>query len=227
MTRPFFTPDTFAYLTELSLHNERPWFEANKHRYESAVREPARAFIRAMAPHLATLSPELVASDKKVGGSLMRVFRDTRFSADKTPYKTNIGIQFRLGADKDVHAPGLYFHVAPDELFLGAGMWHPPKEAVTAIRDHIVAAPETWSTSARGLGLGLELWDGEPLKRPPRGYPADHPLVEDLKRKDIVGFALWKPATIAEKDFPDRVARAYASSKKLMAFLCAALDLDF
>jgi len=225
VTRPFFTPDTFAYLTELSLHNERPWFEANKHRYESAVREPARAFIRAMAPHLATLSPELVASDKKVGGSLMRVFRDTRFSADKTPYKTNIGIQFRLGADKDVHAPGLYFHVAPDELFLGAGMWHPPKEAVTAIRDHIVAAPETWSTSARGLGLGLELWDGEPLKRPPRGYPADHPLVEDLKRTSFLLSADLSADDILAPDLPERVMRPFTAAMPFMHFLCDALGL--
>ena len=160
-----FTVRTFEFLNELSVHNERPWFEANKHRYEADVREPARAFIRQMAPRVAGISPNLVADDRKVGGSLMRVHRDTRFAKDKTPYKTNVGIQFRMGHDKDVHAPGLYVHVAPDELFLGAGMWRPPREALDAIRKHIDAEQDAWRAVAEDprLGTDLALMEGEPL----------------------------------------------------------------
>jgi hypothetical protein len=93
------------FLVDLGLNNQRAWFETNKQRYEDEVRQPALAFIRAMAPHLATIAPNFVASDKTVGGSLMRVYRDTRFAKDKTPYKTNVGIHFRHSAGKDVHAP--------------------------------------------------------------------------------------------------------------------------
>ena len=90
-----FGPDLGAFLEELREHNERSWFAANRERYEEAVREPARAFIRAMAPALAAISLHFRADDRKTGGALMRVHRDTRFSRDKTPYKTNVGIQFR------------------------------------------------------------------------------------------------------------------------------------
>ena len=101
-----FTKSTFSFLDELAASNNRAWFEENKSRYESLVREPALAFIEAMEPALRKFAPNLRAEPRKVGGSLMRVFRDTRFSRDKTPYKTNIGIQFRHSLGKDVHAPG-------------------------------------------------------------------------------------------------------------------------
>src|SRR5436190_4266885 len=102
-----FRPELITFLEDLRFHNERDWFEAHKDNYERDVRGPALAFIDAMAPRLAMISPELVAAAQKVGGSLMRIHRDIRFARDKTPYKTNLGIQFRHAAGKDVHAPGL------------------------------------------------------------------------------------------------------------------------
>ena len=107
-----FSAATFSFLEELAAHNNRAWFEANKSRYESVVREPALQFIAAMAPLLAEFAPHFRAEPRRVGGSLMRVHRDTRFSRDKSPYKTNIGIQFRHALGKDVHAPGFYLHVS-------------------------------------------------------------------------------------------------------------------
>ena len=123
-----FKTSTIKFLRELEKNNNRDWFEANKHRYESDVREPALAYIEAMAPRLAKISPHFIASPKKVGGSLMRVYRDVRFSKDKTPYKTNIGIQFRHSAGKDVHAPGFYMHIEPSQVFIAAGIWRPDSE---------------------------------------------------------------------------------------------------
>src|SRR5678815_2121248 len=107
-----FSDETFAFLGELEEHNQRDWFEANKSRYERVVREPALAFVRDMGRRLAEVAPALRADDRKVGGSMMRVHRDTRFSKDKSPYKTNVGIQFRHEAGKDVHAVGLYVPVS-------------------------------------------------------------------------------------------------------------------
>ena len=115
-----FGPGLIQFFGELSLHNDREWFEANRQRYEREVREPALGFIRAMQPKLAKISSHFTAIDKKVGGSLMRIHRDVRFSSNKDPYKTNLGIQFRHEVGKDVHAPGLYVHVDIEGVFLGA-----------------------------------------------------------------------------------------------------------
>ena len=139
-----FSKATFSFLDELAANNDRTWFEANKPRYESLVRQPALELIEAMGPVLEKFAPEFRAEPRKVGGSLMRVFRDTRFSRDKSPYKTNIGIQFRHALGKDVHAPGFYLHVAGDECFFGAGCWHPEADALGRIRDLIAAKPERW-----------------------------------------------------------------------------------
>src|SRR5882672_12210854 len=107
-TAPTFDRETLRFLADLAAHNDRPWFEANKHRYEAHCMEPALAFIEAMAPAIAKISRHFVVAPKRAGGSLMRIYRDTRFARDKAPYKTNIGVQFRHERAKDVHAPGFY-----------------------------------------------------------------------------------------------------------------------
>ena len=132
------------FLSELARHNNRKWFEANKARYEQDVRTPALEFIEAMSGPLARMSPHFRAEAKKVGGSLMRIYRDVRFSKDKRPYKTNVGIQFRHESGKDVHAPGFYFHVEPDEVFLGVGIWHPESDTLKKIRKAIDKDPTGW-----------------------------------------------------------------------------------
>ncbi|MCA9241330.1 MAG: DUF2461 domain-containing protein, partial [Planctomycetales bacterium] len=129
------------FLEELSRNNNKKWFDKHKPRYEREVREPALAFIAAMEKPLARLSPHFKAIPKKVGGSLMRIHRDVRFSHDKSPYKTNVGIHFRHDAGKDVHAPGIYFHIDTSEVFLGVGLWRPEAAALAAIRDSISADP--------------------------------------------------------------------------------------
>ena len=182
-----FTPGLFQFLAELEANNERDWFKANQARYEAEVREPARAFVRAMAPRLETFSPHFVASDKKVGGSLMRIHRDVRFSKDKSPYKTNVGIHFRHEVGKDVHCPGLYVHLDTDNIFLGVGMWHPDKDGLAAIRGAIDEDPDGW-LAVRDDPAFRAVWNltGDSLKRPPKGYDKTHPMLEDLKRKDHI-----------------------------------------
>ncbi|HTY98834.1 MAG TPA: TIGR02453 family protein, partial [Rhodocyclaceae bacterium] len=166
-----FSPATFDFLADLAAHNERAWFEANRERYEELVREPALDFVAAMEPQLAKFAPNFRAEARKMGGSLMRVFRDTRFSRDKTPYNTNIGIQFRHGLGKDVHAPGFYVHIAVEECFFGVGCWHPAPDALGRIRDCIAAKPEKWfkARDERRFAAHWQL-SGDSLSRPPRGY---------------------------------------------------------
>ena len=181
-----FTQATFTFLDELAANNNRAWFEENKPRYEALVREPAMEFISAMGPALEKFAPHFHADPRKIGGSLMRVYRDTRFSRDKTPYKTNIGIQFRHALGKDVHAPGFYVHIATDECFFGAGCWHPDPDTLGKIRDLIAANPKKW-LAARDNKKFVTDWalSGDSLTRPPRGYAIDHPAIGDLKRKDL------------------------------------------
>jgi uncharacterized protein (TIGR02453 family) len=223
-----FTQATLNFLDELAANNDRTWFEANKPHYESLVREPALEFIAAMGPVLETFAPCFRAEPRKVGGSLMRVYRDTRFSRDKSPYKTNIGIQFRHTLGKDVHAPGFYVYIATDECFFAVGCWHPDSDALGRLRDLISKKPEKWF-SARNDRNFVSQWDlsGGSLTRPPRGYDADHPAIEDLKRKDYVGIA---PLSITEVTGPGLVklaGRRFAATVPFMKFLCEALDVEY
>ena len=223
-----FPPETVKFLRELASNNERTWFQENKPRYEENVLAPALDFITAMGPRLEKVSLHFVAIPKRTGGSLMRVYRDTRFSRNKTPYKTNIGIQFRHELGKNVHAPGFYVHIEPRTCFLGAGLWRPESSALAAIRDRIVEDPAAWKR-ARNAKRFRERFDlsGDSLKRPPRGYPADHPCIDDLKRKDFIGVSEFDVEDTRDSEFADRVASDFAAARPLMKFLCAALALRF
>lgn len=223
-----FSQATFRFLEELAAHNQREWFEANKARYEELVREPALDFIEAMAPRLAQFAPQFRADLRKTGGSLMRVFRDTRFARDKTPYKTNIGIQFRHSLGKDVHAPGFYLHLAADECFLGAGCWHPEPDALGRIRDHIAHDPKRWQ-AVRDDATLRATWSlaGDRLSRPPRGYAADHPAIDDIKRKDFIGLAALSADEAVAPALPELAAARFAAAVPLMAFLCAAVGVQY
>jgi len=223
-----FEPALLGFLGELEENNDREWFAANKHRYESDVLDPALRFIAVMAPRLESISPHFLALPQRVGGSLMRIHRDVRFSSDKRPYKTNVGIQFRHAAGKDVHAPGFYVHLEPGVVFVGAGLWRPDPEPLALIRDAIVAQPERWSRVSTDPAF-LDLWElgGDSLKRPPRGYPADHPLIEDLKRRDFIAARNLTAREIYRRGLPDRLVESLATTRHFMEFLCDAVGVSF
>lgn len=228
-----FSSATFAFLSDLRAHNEKPWFEANRDRWERDAKGPALDFVRAFAPHLATISPHFVADDRPVGGSLFRLFRDTRFSKDKAPYKTYLGIQFRHSAVRGkmgevVHAPGFYLHISPagtgemDGSFGGFGMWQPEGDALADIRRRIVEDPASWAAARGDLKL-----EGDQLKRVPAGFPADHPLAEDLRRKDFFASAAFPEADVAAPDFAARYAEACRQGAPLMRWLCETVKLPW
>ena len=223
-----FSRATLNFLDELAANNERAWFEDNRQRYEALVRTPALEFIDAMAPELAKFAPHFRAEARKVGGSLMRVFRDTRFARDKSPYKTNIGIQFRHELGKDVHAPGFYMHIATDGCFFGAGCWHPEPDALGRIRDLVAAEPKRWLKVRDGRKFIAD-WElaGESLSRPPRGYAADHPAIEDIKRKDFVALAALSFAEATRPGLVKLAGARFAAAAPLMAFLCEALGVQY
>ena len=223
-----FEASLFEFLEQLDANNNRPWFQANKGRYESEVLAPGMAFIRAFQPRLKKISAYFVASDRRVGGSLMRVYRDTRFVSDGRPYKTNVGIQFRHQFARDVHAPGFYVHIAPNECFLAVGMWHPDPESLGQVRKGIVEWPDRWrrASNDKRFRQRFEL-AGDSLKRPPRGFPADHPWVEDLKRTDFIGYYELTEQDVLAAGFLDVVATAFSGTRGFMRFLCDSLSVPF
>jgi uncharacterized protein (TIGR02453 family) len=223
-----FTKQTFSFLGALSANNERAWFEEHKQDYEDKVRTPALDFIEEMAEELPSISRHFRAVAKKVGGSLMRVQRDTRFSRDKTPYKTNIGIQFRHEAGKDIHAPGFYVHIEPGECFVAVGLWHPEPDVLFKVRQSILEKGEAWMAARDNKAFRKHFTlEGESLANAPRGFAKDHPLVEDLKRKDFIALAPLSRAEVLSDNFRPLVAERFRQAAPYMRFLCEAMDLRF
>ena len=228
MTTRYFSPSLFAFLTDLSENNNREWFKAHQDDYERFVREPALDFINDFSKPLEQISPHFVADSRKVGGSLFRIQRDTRFAKDKTPYKENTGMQFRHAQAKDVHAPGFYLNVQPGESYMGVGLWRPETKAAYAIRERIDQDPAGWKKAIRGKQFtDVFTVTGDSLIRPPKGYSEDHPLIEDLKRKDFIASTRLTQRQIASdqfmKDFTDYCRRAVP----FMRFLCEAVGVPF
>ena len=223
-----FTPATFAFLRDLGANNNRDWFKANKDRYEETLREPALQFIRDFEPHLERISPHFRADDRRSGGSLFRIYRDVRFSRDKSPYKTYTGVQFHHAAGKDAHAPGFYLHLQPRGVFMGTGIWHPDSPTLAKIRSAIVDDPDGWRDTIDDTAFRqrYEL-EGDSLKRPPRGFPADHPLIEDLKRKDFIAVQRMSQKAVTGGGFLERFAADCAAGSGLVEFLCDAIGVAF
>ncbi len=227
MRTPYFTPALFVFLTELRLHNDRDWFGRNRERYLRDVRDPMLRFIADFAPVLRKIAPRLVADPRPVGGSLFRIHRDTRFSGDKTPYKTNVAAHFRHEAGRDVHGPGFYLSLDPDEVDVGGGVWHPEPEPLLLIRRSIAEKPAAWRRVTAAPPMRKLEWWGECLKRTPRGFPEGHPLDELLRRKDFgVGLVLGEKDALAPR-FPERVAEVYRATVPTMKLLAQAVGVPW
>ena len=220
-----FDPALFRFLRELKANNDREWFAANKSRYEELVRGPALDFVADVAPHLERVSPHFVADPRPSGGSLFRIHRDTRFSKDKSPYKTYTGIQFRHELARDAHAPGFYLHLQPREVFVAAGIWHPDAVTLGRIRDAIARDARAWKAGRR-LGERFRL-AGDSLKRAPSGYDPEHPLVEDLRRKDFICVAELSERDVCARGFVEEFVRMCRDASPLVCFLCGAIDAPF
>lgn len=228
MPDQYFTKQTFAFLSTLAANNNREWFEAHQQDYEDFVRTPALDLISDMSDEMPAISRHFLAQPKKVGGSLMRIYRDTRFSKDKTPYKTNIGIQFRHEVGKDIHAPGYYLHIAPGECFVGIGLWHPDADALFKIREAIAQNGDAWLAARDDQTFRKHFTlEGDALANAPRGFAKDHPLVVDLKRKDFIGMAALSEAVVTSKKLRPLVVEHFRLASPYMGFLCKTLGLRF
>jgi uncharacterized protein (TIGR02453 family) len=219
-----FDEGLFDFLRALKTHNDREWFQAHKARFEADVKEPMLAFIMAFAGPLQDINKHFLADPRPMGGSMFRIFRDTRFSKDKSPYKTNVGAQFRhRDCTKDVHSPGFYLHLEPGECFVSTGLWHPDPASLAKIRERIVAQTRAWK-ALRDSGLEVM---GETLKRVPQGFDPGHPFAEDLKLKDFYTHTPLADQEVCAPDFLERFTAACERGAPLAAFLTKALDLPW
>jgi uncharacterized protein (TIGR02453 family) len=231
MSTRYFTPAAFAFLRELSENNNKTWWEDNKNRYIENIQEPALDFIVDFGKRLESISTHFTA-DTRVngGGSLMRPYRDMRF-AKGAPYKTNVGIQFRHEAGKDVHAPGFYVHLEPGQNFAGAGLWHPETAVARRIRQAINDDPTGWERAAHGRAF-TGTWsigdqDGDRLKRVPKELDADHPFPDDLRLKSFTAGTRLTQKLVTSGGFADSLLVMFESAGPYTGFLCRATGLPF
>ena len=219
-------PELFAFLEDLKVNNNREWFTANKSRYEHDLKDPLLRFIEAFAEPLQGISPHYKAVPK-VGGSLFRIYRDVRFSKDKSPYKTHAGVHFRHEAGKGAHAPGFYLHLEPAECFAAMGIWGPDTKTLSAIRQAIVDDTDEWQAVCSGLPGSFSHMEDNKLKRIPRGFDAAHPCADDLRRRHFAVVSPLGRQDTLEPDFADQLASTYQDGAAYMRFLTEAIGLPW
>lgn len=216
--RPRFPPAALTFLRALARNNDREWFRARKDLYERDVRGPMIAIIEQLDRDFRGFAPELVASPKV---SLFRIYRDTRFSADKAPLKTNVGALFPHGALPRKSGAGLYFELNAKYLGLAGGIYAPSPQELRAVRRHvaenlsrlrsIVEAP----AFIRETG-GLQ---GERLERMPLGFAATHPGADHLRMKQFLVWRELPPKTALEASFYPSLVRFFKMATPLVRFL--------
>jgi uncharacterized protein (TIGR02453 family) len=216
----YFDAETFAFLRDLAKHNDRDWFAENKERYEESVKEPLLQFISDVGPELRKVSKALVADPRPNGGSMFRIYRDVRFSKDKSPYKPYASAHFSMG--KGVHGPGYYLHLQPGQCFVAGGMWMPEPTVLQAIRERISARPAEWKKASASLDHPEDA-----LKRPPRGFDADDPMIDDIKRKSFTSSVMLSERQITGPDLVKTFTGSCRKLAPLMKFLSASAGVPW
>ena len=230
-----FSPDAIQFLVDLAANNERTWFQPRKAEYERLLKEPLEQMIAALAVALEARGVPLLADPSR---SPFRIYRDVRFSKDKSPYKTHLGASFpwvgESAASGDatdrshtpmVHSSGGYFHLQPGEIYVGGGIWHPDKPWIDAFRRRVADRPD----EIRGLveekafkkTFGKLSDDGHSLQRVPQGYAADHPAADLLKMKDVVFGRRLSDADAESPALPDLLADTYAAAMPMFRYLAS------
>jgi uncharacterized protein (TIGR02453 family) len=192
---PRFSAATIAFLRRLKRNNRREWFNAHRDEYEAHVREPMVAVLERLAVDMRAIAPELLVGPK----SMYRIYRDVRFSENKQPYKTHVAASFWPRTLGKSAGAGMYFHISPDGVWVGGGLYAPDTPQLHAIREQIAANTRRFRSIVeapaftRALDGGLE---GEQLQRVPRGFPVEHEAAAYLKYRQF----------LAGKEFPARFA---------------------
>jgi uncharacterized protein (TIGR02453 family) len=212
-----FTPKTLSFLRSLKRNNKRQWFHDRREQYEIHCRQPMLDIVERLAEDFPSFAPEMLA-DPKV--CLLRPFRDTRFSEDKTPLKTHVGATFPNRQLGRMNGAGFYFEVAPGWVWIGGGLWRPDTSQLHLVREHIIENLETFeeiiqATRFKKLG-GLK---GDRLTRVPRGYAKDHPAADYLRYRQFMAFREDPAAFATRNDFYTQLRTTLETIAPLVRFL--------
>ena len=220
-----FGSQALPFLLALRENNDRTWFAENKVTYVEECEAPFRELVLAVGRVLEAQGSPMAPQAKNPA---YRIYRDVRFSKDKTPYKTNVGIHFRHELGKDVHAPGFYVHIEPGNCFLGAGIWHPEAPVLNGIREFITDNPNAWKQATQAAAFKKD-WAliGDTLVRPPRGIDPNHELLVDLKRKDFIACMNFDESLLSAPGFLKFVMSNYKRASALVSYLCMAVDVPY
>jgi uncharacterized protein (TIGR02453 family) len=225
-----FSPAALRFFRQLATHNDKQWFETKRAAYEEQVRQPMRELIEELDARLARFAPEIGGDPKR---SMFRINRDTRFSKDKSPYKTNAGCWFnhraasrRVGSEAAEGSAGFYFHLEPGKSFVGAGVWMPPRPLLDKVRDSIADDHRPFVRAVKSLPKrfgGLD--DSHVLTRMPRGYAPDHPGAEWLRYQSFVSGRKLTDAQVTSAKLPGLLARDFEEMLPLVRWINGALGL--
>jgi uncharacterized protein (TIGR02453 family) len=229
-----FRPEAIQFLADLAQNNDRAWFQPRKAEFERLLKEPMERMVAALAEAFAAHGVPMLADPKR---SPFRIYRDIRFSKDKTPYKAHLGatvpwaagtgareVSAGGGHDERAHGNGGYFHFQPGEMYAGGGMWRMEKPKLDAFRKAVLEEPETVRAALYEPGFVTEFGGPEPhdmLQRVPPGFPKDHPLADMFRWKDVVFGRRLADEEVLSPDLPERLAKAYAKAAPVYRFLAA------
>jgi uncharacterized protein (TIGR02453 family) len=220
-----FRPEAIQFLADLAANNDRDWFQPRKREFERFLKEPLEALVVTLGSRFAERGLPLAADPKR---SIFRIYRDTRFSKDKSPYKTNVGASFPWEegsrADSAAHGNGGYFHFQPGEMFYGGGMYMPERARLQAWRRKVIEEPEEVHAAIDDPGFTVvfdRIHPHDPLKRVPAGFPSDHPDAELLKFRDITFGRRLADDEVLSPDLPDLLADGYAAAMPVFRLLAS------
>jgi uncharacterized protein (TIGR02453 family) len=222
MAAPRFSPASLRFLRALKRNNRREWFLAHRDDYEAHVRLPMTAIVEQLATDLRAFAPEIVANPKT---AMYRIYRDVRFSENKAPYKTHVAANFPTRGLPKHEGAGLYFHVSPDEVWIGGGMYAPSTSQLHMVREHIAAhfGQLRALVASPAFRRDVGVLEGERLQRVPRGFPADHPAADYLKFKQYLAGRQFDGAFAASPRFYGTLLTTFRRLAPVVRFLNAPL----
>jgi uncharacterized protein (TIGR02453 family) len=225
-----FRPAALTFLRRLKRNNQRDWFQEHRDAYDHDLMAPLRQLVEEMDVRFARFAPEIVGHPKR---SVFRIYRDTRFSKDKSPYKTNAGLWFQhrnashgVGTETHGAGAGFYFHLEPGASFVAGGIWMPPRPTLNAIRDRIAAKPAEFAKSMSSTAFKRrfgKLSEEAMLKRLPRGFDPGHPAEPWLRFQSFTVSAQLTDAQVCDRKLPDRLAKDYEVILPMVRWINVAL----
>jgi uncharacterized protein (TIGR02453 family) len=215
---PKFGPEALKFLRALKRNNRRAWFQPRKEQYEKDVRAPMQAIVEQLAIDMRSFAPEVVVDPKK---AIFRIYRDTRFGGDKTPYKTNVAASFGWRGLPRWEGAGLYFQLSHEDVWIGGGMYSPPTPLLYKVREHIVDNHRRLRSIVESAGFKRTVGklEGEKLQRVPRGFDPDHPAAEFLRHRQFLAGRELPPAIASTPRFYPTLIATFKVIVPIVRFL--------